>query len=74
MSIQAQPSISQKDFPRVSGMALVRAIRAFEPAAFAEPFQGLFGDDVTARHHHRWILVGALFFGYGTDEDGVEEV
>ncbi len=27
-----------------------------------------------ARHHHRRVLIGGLFFGDGADEDGVEVV
>lgn len=49
--------------------ALAGAVGAFEPLAFAQPLQTLFGDDVAAGHHHRGVLLSALFFADWADKD-----
>lgn len=53
---------------------LARAVWAFESRTFAQPGQGLLGNDMTARHHHRWVLICRLLFRDRTDENGVEVV
>jgi len=57
-------------------MRLPRTIWTFEAVGgvLAQFVERLFGDDVTAWHHHWWILVCRLFFGDRANENGVEVV
>lgn len=55
-------------------MALAWTIRTLEFRSFAQSHERFLGDDVPTRHHHGWIFISGLFFGYRTDENRVEEV
>lgn len=41
------------------------------PAAFAQSFETVLADDMSACHHHRWVGVGALFLADRTSKDAV---
>ena len=50
-------------------VTLVGTIRTLEPAALGMPTQTLVRNDMSAGHHHWRVLIGCLFFGYGTNKD-----
>ena len=55
-------------------MALPRTIGALESTALAQLTKTFLRDHVSARHHHRRILVCRLLLGNRADEDGMEVV
>lgn len=54
--------------------AFARTIGAFESTTLGVPKQRFLCNHVAAWHHVWWILVRRLFFGNGTNKDGVELV
>jgi hypothetical protein len=62
-------SSSEEHLSGVFHVAFVRAVGALEPAALAESLEGLFRNDVPARHHHRWVFISRLLLGNGTNKD-----
>lgn len=54
-------------------MTFVRAVGALEAEALAESAEGFLGNDMSARQHHRWVLVRGLLFGDRADKDRMKE-
>lgn len=56
-------------------MAFTGTIWAFEPVvALSEPAQRIMSNNVTARHHHRRIVIGGLLFRHRADKNGVKVI
>lgn len=73
-AVHAQPNILHEKLPCIFWPTLAWTVWAFESRTFAQLGKRLLGNDVTARHHHRWVFVGCLLFRDRADENGVEVV
>ena len=60
---------SENDLACLPWVTLVWTIRTLESAALGMSAQALMRNDMSARHHHRRVLIRCLFFGYGTNKD-----
>ncbi|KAG7142479.1 hypothetical protein HYQ46_007629 [Verticillium longisporum] len=61
----------KRDLTGVADVALGGAVGALEAGALSQAVEAFLTDDVAAGEKHRRVLLRALFFGDGTDEDGV---
>lgn len=73
ISHRARP-FSQKYLLCIPRMTFTWTVRAFELAAFAQSKQRFFSDDVSARHHHRRILIRGLLLRNRANKYGMELV
>lgn len=63
----------QEHLPGILRVTLVRAVRALEAEALAESVEGFRGNNMSARHHHRRVLVRGLLLGDRADKDRMKE-
>ena len=64
----------EEHLSRIPRTAFVGAVGTLESRALAQSFQGLLGNHMPARHHHRGILIRSLLLRYWADKDGMEQV
>lgn len=67
-------SLLEEHYLRVLRAALAGAIGTLESSALAKSFERLCCNDMTARHHHWWVLVSTLFFRNRAYKYRMEEV